>query len=166
MKSLAILLSFLLAVHAMAEDSPTRTIQNMRGLPIAPLRQMVKPHFFKSLLISPVEGWIMVRGHIVNHQFAGARIAHSELNGKYDTLALEMVKNVELRSGWEPPTGTHISSRRVRFDVLIYKIRDGRMAIGFAQSDEADGALGYYYGPAFMATEQDGKWTWVKPGGS
>jgi hypothetical protein len=166
MKFLAILLSFLLAVHATAADSPTRTIQNMRGLPIAPLRQMVKPHFFKSLLVSPVEGWITVRGHIVNHRFAGARIVHSELNGKYDTLALEMVKNIELRSGWEPPVGSHISTRRVRFDVLIYKIRDGTMAIGFAQSDEAEGSLGYYYGPAFIGTEQGGKWTWVKPGSS
>jgi hypothetical protein len=166
MKPLAILLPLLLVVHATAKESSIRTIQNMRGLPIAPLRQMIKPQFFKSLSVSPVEAWVIVRGHIVNHRFAGARVVHSELDGKYDPLALEMVKNVELRSGWEPPTGSHISTRRVRFDVLVYKIQDGKMAIGFAQSDEAEGSLGYYYGPTSMATEKDGKWTWIKPGGA
>jgi hypothetical protein len=164
MKSLTILVPFLLTVHVTAEESLTRTIQNTRGLPIAPLRQMIKPQFFKSLLVSPIEAWITVRGHIVAHRVAGARVVHSELSGKYDALALEMVKNVELRSGWEPPVGSNIRTRRVRFDVMIYKIKDGKMAIGFAQSDEAEGSLGYYYGPASMAVEKDGKWTQVNSG--
>jgi hypothetical protein len=88
MKSLTILVPYLLTVNVTAEESPTSTIQNMRGLPIAPLRQMVKPQFFKSLLVSPIEAWITVRGHIVGHRVAGARVVHSELSGKYDALAL------------------------------------------------------------------------------
>src|SRR6266508_4057688 len=121
MKSLTTVLSLLLALHATAEESPVRTTQNIRGLPIAPLRQMVKPNFFKSLLVSPVEAWVTLRGHISDYRFAGVRVVHSELGGKYDALALEMVKCIKLHSGWEPPTGTNIISRRVRFDVLAYK---------------------------------------------
>jgi hypothetical protein len=61
----------------------------IRGLPITPLRQMVKPSFYKSLLISPVEAWVTLRGHITDSRFAGVRVVHSELGGKYDALALE-----------------------------------------------------------------------------
>ena len=161
MKSLAIVLSLLLAVHATGEESPVRTTQSIRGLPIAPLRQMVKPGFYKSLLISPVDAWITLRGHIVDYRFSGLRVVHSELGGKYDALALEMVKYIKLPSGWEPQTGTHVSSRRVRFDVLVYTIKDGKMAIGFPQSDEAEGTVALYYGPALMAIEKDGKWELV-----
>ena len=166
MKSLAIVLSLLLAVHATGEESPVRTTQNIRGLPIAPLRQMVKPSFFKSLLISPVEAWVTLRGHIVDYRFSGLRVVHSELGGKYDALALEMVKYIELPSGWEQRTGTHVSSRRVRFDVLVYKIKDGKMAIGFPQSDQAEGTVALYNGPALMAIEKDGKWELVDSGRS
>ena len=166
MKSLTIVLSLLLAVHATGEESPVRTTQNIRGLPIAPLRQMVKPSFYKSLLISPVEAWITLRGHITDYRFAGVRVVHSELGGKYDALALEMVKYIKLPSGWEQRTGTHVSSRRVRFDVLVYTIKDGKMAIGFPQLDEAEGTVASYYGPALMAIEKDGKWELVDSGRS
>jgi hypothetical protein len=93
-------------------------------------------------------------------------VVHSELGGKYDALALEMVKCIKLHSGWEPPTGTNIISRRVRFDVLVYKIKDGKMAIGFPQSDEAEGTLALYNGPALMAIEKAGKWELVDSGRS
>jgi hypothetical protein len=54
----------------------------IRDLPIAPLRQMVKPSFYKSLLISPVEASVTLRGHITDYRFAGVRVVHSELGGK------------------------------------------------------------------------------------
>jgi len=100
---------------------------------------MVKPSFFKSLLISPVEAWVTLRGHITDYRFTGVPVVHSELGSKYDALALEMVKYIKLPSGWEQQTGTHVSSKRVRFDVLVYTIKDGKMAIGFPQLDEAEG---------------------------
>lgn len=77
-----------------------------------------------------------------------------------------MVKYIKLPSGWEPQTGTHVSSRRVRFDVLVYTIKDGKMAIGLPQLDEAEGTVASYYGPALMAIEKDGKWELVDSGRS
>jgi hypothetical protein len=71
-----------------------------------------------------------------------------------------MVKYIKLPSGWEPHTGTHVSSRRVRFDVLVYTIKDGKMAIGLPQLDEAENVASNY-GPALMAIEKDGKWELV-----
>jgi hypothetical protein len=62
--------------------------------------------------------------------------------------------------------GTHVSSRRVRFDVLVYTIKDGKMAIGLPQLDEAEGTVASYYGPALMAIEKDGKWELVDSGRS
>jgi hypothetical protein len=125
-----------------------------------------KAKLYKSLLISPVEAWVTLRGHITDYRFAGVRVVHSELGGKYDALALEMVKYIKLPSGWESQTGTHVSSRRVRFDVLVYTIKDGKMAIGFAQLDEAEGTVASYCGPALMAIEKDGKWELVDSGRS
>src|SRR5437867_1304484 len=75
-------------------------------------------------------------------------------------LALEIVKYIKLPSVWEPQTGTHVSSRRVRFDVLVYTIKDGKMAIGFPQLDEAEGTVASYYGPALMAIEKMGNGSW------
>jgi hypothetical protein len=95
---------------------------------------MVKPSFYKSLLIWSVEAWVTLRAW-----------------RQYDALAPEMVKYIKLPSGWESQTGTHVSSRRVRFDVLVYTIKDGKMAIGFRQLDEAEGTVASYCGPALMA---------------
>jgi hypothetical protein len=75
-------------------------------------------------------------------------------------------ENLKLPSGWVPQTGTHVSSRRVRFDVLVYTIKDGKMAIGLPQLDEAEGTVASYYGPALMAIEKDGKWELVDSGRS
>ena len=94
------------------------------------------------------------------------RVVHSELGGKYDALALEMVKYIKLPSGWESQIGTHVRSRRIRFDVLVYTIKDGKMAIGFRQLDEAEGTVASYCGPALMAIEKDGKWELVDSGRS
>jgi hypothetical protein len=161
MKPFAIALSSILIVHAATAQSKVRTMQNIPGLPIEPLRQMVSPKFFKSLQLSPVEAWITVRGYIATYEFAGTRVTHSELGGKYDALALEMVKRIGLSPGGAQ-LGSNITRMAARFDVLVYKIKDGRMAIGFAQSDEPGGSQLYYYGQAYMVVEKDGKWTEAK----
>ncbi len=163
MKPLAIALSCLLVVHAASAQSKIRTMQNILGLPIEPLRQMVGTKFFKSLQISPVEAWVTVRGYISSYNLQGTRVTHSELDGKYDALALEMVKLITLSPGGAQ-IGSNITRQRTRFDVLVYKVKDGRMAIGFPQSDEPGGNQMYYYGQAVMVVEKDGKWTQAKSG--
>src|SRR3954463_7212503 len=60
------------------------------------LLRIVSPKFYRSLLISPVEGWIVVRGDLMNDHLAGTRIIRSELGGVYDHLALDLANNLQI----------------------------------------------------------------------
>src|ERR1051325_8846483 len=74
--------------------STSRLLDDIPGARESLLR-IVSPRFYRTLLISPVEGWIVVRGQLGagTHMF-GARIVHSELDGRYDQLALDLAKNL------------------------------------------------------------------------
>ena len=125
------------------------------------LLRIVSPKFYRSLLISPIEGWIVVRGELVNDHLLGARISHSELGGNYDRLALELANNLQVvdytradRS--DPP-------RTVFVHLLIYQIADGTMAMSFAHFDEAGGNQLRYSGAAWMAVLKGGEWVTIEP---
>jgi hypothetical protein len=89
------------------------------------------------------------------------RIVHSELNGAYDSLALERAKAVSIQ-GYAAvdkinPTG------RVLVHLLIYKTADGILALSFAQIDEPAGDQQDYYGCANLAVRKnDGRWVAIK----
>jgi len=74
----------------------TRTISNISSIPQRVLQRSISPKFYQSLLISPVEGYIAVRGQLDGNRLSGLRVAHSELNGAYDSLALERAKAVTI----------------------------------------------------------------------
>ncbi|MFN2622837.1 MAG: hypothetical protein ABR611_08330 [Chthoniobacterales bacterium] len=125
------------------------------------LLRIVSPKFYRSLLISPVEGWIVVRGDLMNDHLAGAKILRSELGGSYDRLALELAKNLQIvdytRADMSGP------SRTVFVDLLIYKIADGTMAISFAHFDGAGGNQLRYSGAAWLAVLKGDKWVTIEP---
>ncbi|MFN2624304.1 MAG: hypothetical protein ABR611_15830, partial [Chthoniobacterales bacterium] len=75
-------------------QTPRRVLSDIPGARESLLR-IVSPRFYQTLLVSPVEGWIVVRGQLAagTHMF-GARIIHSELGGVYDQLALDLAKNL------------------------------------------------------------------------
>src|SRR6478672_4466423 len=76
---------------ATAPNAPRR-LGDLNVIPKRVLERTVSPKFFNSLVISPVEGWIVVRANLSGTKLTGARIVHSELNGLYDPLALELAK--------------------------------------------------------------------------
>jgi hypothetical protein len=138
-----------------------RTIRNLPSFPIEALKRTVSPKFYKSLLISPVTGWVVVRGQLVSSgKFAGMRVTHSELGGAFDKLALELANNFSL-TGFGT-TDRQMAASAVAFHLVIYKIADGTMVLGVPVSDEAGGNQAYYYGSAFLAVEKDGKWSQIK----
>jgi hypothetical protein len=137
-----------------------RTIANSPRLSGDVLRQVVNPRFYKSLLISPIEGWIIVRAQLINTRFVGSKVVQSELNGAYDRLALELADNIAITGNTS--VGTHLPNSPVLLHLLIYKIADGKLALSFAHLDEAGGNQGYYYGSAWMAVQKNGKWTKIK----
>jgi hypothetical protein len=112
----------------------------------------VSRKFYQSLLISPVRGWIVVRGHLVNGRLSGSRIAHSELEGAYDQVALDLANNL-LVVGFERREMTG-AAPPVLLHLLIYNIADGQLAISFAHLETPGGTQMRNYGSAWMAVEK------------
>jgi hypothetical protein len=160
---LCILLTF--AGSAFAFNPPLgrgRTISEIPSIPHQVLKRAISPKFYKSLLISPLEGYILVRGQLNNTtHLSGLRVIHSELGGAYDALALERANAVTI-SGYYS-TDKIIQTGNVLVTLLLYKTADGIAALSFAQVDEPSGDQQQYYGCAVLAVRKsDGKWTEIK----
>lgn len=160
---LVLLVTVLLAGPSFGYLSPgsTRTIENISAIPQRVLQRSISPKFYQSLLISPVEGYVAVRGQLDGTRLSGLRVVHSELDGAYDSLALERAKAVTI-------TGYYGLDRlnkggSVVVHLLIYKIADGTMALSFANLDEPGGDQQQYYGSAVLAVlKSDRRWTEIK----
>ena len=146
----AVLVLFL-AEGVMVAAPPRRTLHDIPGARES-LSRMVSPKFYQSLLISRVEGWIAVRGQLVNGRLSGTNVVHSELGGAYDHVALELANNLQIVGFIR--TETLSSTPPVLVHVLIYEIADGRLAISYAQLDGPGGTQMRPYGSAWMAVEK------------
>jgi len=148
----AIPISVMLALTPVEAQDHERVLGNIPGARESLLR-MVSPRFYRTLLISPVEGWIVVRGQLSNGtRMFGARVIHSELGGAYDKLALDLANNLVVIGYPHVELGDPTPS--ILLHVLTYKIKDGRLAISFAHGDTAGGSQMRYYGCAWMAVEK------------
>ncbi|PYI94387.1 MAG: hypothetical protein DME97_02730 [Verrucomicrobia bacterium] len=138
--------------------------RNLAGIPVAreALLRIVSPKFYRSLLISPVEGWIVARGDLANNHLRGVKVIHSELDGRYDALASELASNLQVLDKTYVQTGIH--SPAVLVHLLIYQIADGKLAISFAHFDETGGNQLRYSGAAWMAVEKaPNRWVTIEP---
>ena len=159
--TILLLISFLLAPAIATPNSKRRRITELKVIPTRVLERSVSRKFFKSLLISPVEGWITVRAQVSGTKLAGMRVTKSDLNGAYDPIALKLASEVRLsgnfatdRANIPPP---------VLFHLLIYQIADGTMALSFAHFDEPGGDQMAYYGCArLMVRKSDGSWAEIE----
>ena len=160
---LAASISVVFAGNGFAARSPAepRVLTDMNLIPSRVLQRSISPKFYKSLLISPVQGWIVVRAQLSGTQLSGARVIHSELNGAYDALALKRTDEVVIAGNYtidRPNVGSS-----VLLHLLIYQIADGTMALSFAHLDEPGGNQAEYYGCARLAVlKKDGKWIELK----
>src|SRR5437868_13388275 len=97
MKASILILGFaVLGASVFAATPPPRILGDIPGARESLLR-IVSPRFYKTLLISPVEGWIVARGQLAagSHIF-GARLIHSELGGAYAQIALDLGNNLQV----------------------------------------------------------------------
>ena len=138
-----------------------RTLTDLKVIPTRVLQRAISPKFYKSLLISPVEGWIVVRGNLAGTHLSGLKVKRSDLGGAYDAKALQLASEVRFAGNYTldrpntPPS--------VLLHLLIYKIADGTMALSFAHFDEPGGDQMEYYGCARLAVlKSDGTWTEIK----
>src|SRR2546423_4594019 len=138
-----------------------RPLPELNVIPLRVLQRSISPKFYKSLTISPVDGWIVVRASLVGTHLSGARIVRSALGGEWDALALQRASEVIIAGNYsiaEPNRGTS-----VLLHLLVYKIADGMMALSFGHLDEPGGNQADYFGCARLAVlKADGKWTEIK----
>jgi hypothetical protein len=144
-----------------AEQSRPTSIRNIPEAERV-LRKSVSLQFYRSLLISPIEGWITARGQLIGDHLAGSRIVRSDLGGEYDSLALELASNLKVQAYNQSSTLT--AARYVLVHVLLYQVKDGRLAVSFASLDEPGGTQLKYTGAAWMAVEKaNHRWITIEP---
>jgi hypothetical protein len=140
--------------------APARSINDVPAAREALLR-IVSPKFYRSLLISPLKGWVVVRGELINDHLVGTRVVRSELGSNFDRLALELANNLQIvdytRSDTSGP------ARSVLVHLLVYEIADGTMAMSFAHFDEGGGNQLRYSGAAWMAVQKGDDWVTIEP---
>jgi hypothetical protein len=138
-----------------------RRLQELNVISTRVLQRSISPKFYKSLLLSPIEGWVVVRANIVNTRLGGPRIVHSELDGAFDELALKLA-NEALITGYygieRPGIGGY-----VLLHLLIYRIADGTMVLSFPTFDEPGGNQMQYWGCSrLLVLKDDGIWTEIE----
>lgn len=146
--------------HSDVTASPprkVRTITDLNVISTQALQRSISPKFYKSLLISPVKGWVVVSGNINGARLSGARVVRSELEGRFDPLALQWAKEIQM-AGYYSIEHPHFGPP-VLVHLLIYEIADGTMALSFPQFTEPGGNQMQYFGCARLAVlKKDGKW--------
>jgi hypothetical protein len=158
--TILVLLAFLLPAAGASSSSKGRTITELNVIPTRVLQRSISPKFYKSLLISPVEGWVTVRGQLAGTHLSGTRVTKSDLGGTYDSLALKLASEVRLSGSFSTDRPNNLPW--VLVHLLIYQIADGTMALSFAHFDEPGGDQMAYYGCAKLAVlKSDGKWTQI-----
>jgi hypothetical protein len=160
---LTLILLFVFSGNSVATKSPAegRRLTDLNVIPTRVLQRSISPKLYKSLLISPVEGWIVVRAQLYGTRLSGIRIIRSELDGAYDALAVKLASEVLIAGDYTIEKPNMGSS--VLLHLLIYRIADGTMALSFAHLDEPGGDQAEYYGCARLAVlKAGGKWTEIK----
>ena len=156
-----IAIAFLCSSVAASPMAEGRKLTDIHVIPARVLKRSISARFYKSLLISPIQGWVVVRANLVDGHLSGMRVIHSELDGAYDSVALQRAKEVAIagysateRPNQPPPVLLHL---------MIYQIADGTMALSFAHLDEPGGDQMEYWGCARLAVlKSDGTWTDIK----
>jgi hypothetical protein len=157
------LVALILLVLISGKVTAAAARRNINDIPAAreSLRTIISSRLYRSLLISPVEGSIVVRGELARDHLVGPKVIHSELSGIYDSLALELASNLQVLNYTQSETSS--SSRGVLVNLLIYQIADGKLAISFAHFEEPGGNQLRYSGAAWMAVLKANKWVTIDP---
>jgi hypothetical protein len=161
MRHLLALLLIAAAAQTSAAQQPAsgRTIQNLSNFPLQALRSGVGRKLYSSLAISPVAAWVMARASVANGHTTGAQIIHSEGNGVYDKAVLAMANDYAVSGG--NTTESRLQKDTLNVHLLIYDLKDGKMAICFSHSDDARYNGVGQVGTAWVGVLESGKWVTI-----
>lgn len=137
-----------------------RRLADLNVVPSQVLQRSISPKFYKSLLVSPLEGWVTVRANLSGTHLSGARIVRSDLKGLFDPLAFQLTKEAQVAGNFTLDRPNSTSS--VLLHLLVYQIADGTMVLSFMHFDGPSGDQMQYYGCARLLVLQGGKWTEIK----
>jgi hypothetical protein len=155
------LAAFLRTTDAAPPASRGQTIADINVIPTRVLQRAISPKFFKTLLISPIQARVAVRGELSGTRLSSLRVVHSESGGQWDSLALQRASDVRM-AGNDTLDRPNTKSA-VLVHLLIYQIADGTMALSFAHLDVPGGDQMQYYGCSRLAVlKNDGKWVDIK----
>ena len=164
MKPLLILLIVLAVVRSSVADPPQsalgRSIRDVKLIPTPVLQRSISLQFYKSLVVSPIKGWVAVQGDLYNIKLSGLKVVRSEPPGLYDHLAMQRAKDVVLAGNdtiWSPQIPSS-----VLVHLLIYRIADGTMALSFAHLNGPGGNQEQYFGCARLAVLKNNANKWVE----
>jgi len=159
--TLLVLFAFVGSSVAVPQVVQGRTITDIDVIPTRVLQRSISPKFYKSLLISPIQGRVVVRANLSGTGLSGMKVILSEPKGLHDHLALQRSKDVRIAGNYSIDRPNAKSS--VLLHLLIYEIADGTMALSFAHLDGPGGEQMQYYGCARLAVlKGDGRWTQIR----
>lgn len=158
-----LLLYLLVATSSVAfaapPPAPVRHMKDLPGFPLRDARRMLPKDLGRSLEVSPVATWVVARSRIYSTKPADTRIVHEEGAGAYD----QVIKTIA--SSYRSTGGDTIESRleadTLTFNLVVFTIKDGEMAIVIPHSDDARYQGYIQYGDAWIGICKDGKWTQV-----
>lgn len=136
-----------------------KRIQDLNVISTRVLQRSISRKFYKTLLVSPIEGWIVVRGQWVGTKIGGPRIWRSDLDGKYDQLALQFAKDFEIAGS---VGGLSRFGGDIVLHLLVYRTADGTMLLSFPTFDVPGGDQNYYWGCARLAVIKKDTGRWVE----
>jgi hypothetical protein len=138
-----------------------RTLKDIDVISPRVLQRSISPKFYRSLVISPIQGWIVVRANVYGTRLSGMRVIHSELNGAYDALALKFANEARI-AGYDSLERPQFGGS-VLLHLLIYQIADGTMVLSFPTFDEPGGNQMEYWGCARLTVlKTNGTWTEIE----
>ena len=142
-----------------ASGGKIRTFLDCPNLPREALKSGVSAKFYKSLTISPLDAWVVVRAPLNGMKSSQAKVARSDAGGAYDDIALSLANSMQV-TGLNT-TESRINISEIEVHMLIYKIADGIMAVGFSHVDDPQYAGYRQYGRATIGFLKGGKWTFM-----
>ena len=101
----------------------------------------------------------MARAGVMNGHTIDARIMHSEGNGVYDKMLLEMANSYTITGA--NTTESRLAKDSLNVHLLIYDLKDGKMAVVFSHNDDARYNGVGQIGTAWVGIFQAGKWVTI-----
>jgi hypothetical protein len=88
------LLATTFRTDAAAGPAKGRTLTELKVIPTRVLQRGISAKFYKSLLLSPVEGWVIVWESLAGTHLSGLKVTRSDLGGASDSMAMKLASEV------------------------------------------------------------------------